>query len=87
MKTVELYVDVDINPDANYGVSVGAPQTWPGGEGARKMLVQTDLDWDRFIRLYVERVTRARPAASAIDVTVRARGLQVAAPEDRHDRC
>ena len=56
--TVELYVDVDINPDANYGVSVGAPQIWPGGEGARKMLVQTDLDWDRFIRLYVERVTR-----------------------------
>ena len=57
MKTVELYVDVDINPNANYGVSVGAPQTWPGGEGARKMLVQTDLDWDTFIRLYVERVT------------------------------
>ena len=62
IKTVELYVDVDINPDANYGVSVGAPQIWPGGEGARKMLVQTDLDWDRFIRLYVERVTgRVRP--------------------------
>jgi len=57
MKTVELYVDVDINPGVNYGVSVGAPQTWPGGEGARKMLVQTDLDWDAFIRLYVERVT------------------------------
>jgi len=62
IKTVELYVDVDINPDANYGVSVGAPQIWPGGEGARKMLVQTDLDWDRFIRLYVERMTRSRPA-------------------------
>ena len=61
MKTVELYVDVDINHDANYGVSVGAPQIWPGGEGARKMLVQTDLDWDRFIKLYVERVTRSKP--------------------------
>jgi inosine-uridine nucleoside N-ribohydrolase len=60
MKTVELYVDVDINHNANYGVSVGAPQTWPGGEGARKMLVQTDLDWDQFIRLYVERVTATR---------------------------
>ncbi len=59
--TVELYVDVDINPNANYGVSVGAPQIWPGGESARKMLVQTDLDWDRFIQLYVERVTRSRP--------------------------
>jgi purine nucleosidase len=62
MKTVELFVDVDINHDANYGVSVGAPQTWPGGEGARKMLVQTDLDWDKFIRLYVDRVTRPVPA-------------------------
>jgi inosine-uridine nucleoside N-ribohydrolase len=58
MKTVDLFVDVDINPDANYGVSVGAPQPWPGGEGARKMAVQTDLDWDKFIRLYVERVTK-----------------------------
>jgi inosine-uridine nucleoside N-ribohydrolase len=62
MKTVELYVDVDANHDANYGVSVGAPQIWPGGEGARKILVQTDLEWDRFIRLYVERVTRSLPA-------------------------
>lgn len=64
MKTVELYVDVDVNHDANYGVSVGAPQIWPGGEGAQKMLVQTDLDWDKFIRLYVERVTRLRPSGN-----------------------
>ncbi len=42
---------------------VGAPTTWPGGEGAVKMQVQTDLEWDRFIRLYIERVTAARPAA------------------------
>lgn len=61
MKTVELYVDVDINPGPDYGVSVGAPEVWPGGEGARRMRVQTDLDWERFIRLYVERVTRVRP--------------------------
>ena len=60
IKTVELYVDVDINHSVNYGVSAGAPQIWPGGEGARKMLVQTDLDWDKFIRLYVERVTATR---------------------------
>ena len=64
IKTVEMYVDVDINPNLNYGVSVGAPQLWPGGEGARKMQVQTDLDWDRFIRLYVERVTRSRPTGN-----------------------
>jgi purine nucleosidase len=58
IKTVELFVDVDINPAANYGVSVGGREPWPGGEGARKMQVQTDLEWDRFIRLYVERVSK-----------------------------
>ena len=63
IKTVELFVDVDINPAANYGVSVGAPQIWPGGEGARKMQVQTDLDWDKFISLYIERVASTRSAA------------------------
>jgi inosine-uridine nucleoside N-ribohydrolase len=56
IKTVELFVDVDINPGPNYGVSVGASQPWPGGEGATKMQVQTDLDWDKFIGLYTERV-------------------------------
>ena len=62
MKTVEWYVDVDANPGPNYGVSVGAAQPWPGGDGAKKMHVQTDLDYDRFVRLYVERVTRPVPA-------------------------
>lgn len=57
-KTVELYVDVDTNHDINYGVSVGGREPWPGAEGARKMQVQYDLDWPRFIDLYVERVTR-----------------------------
>jgi inosine-uridine nucleoside N-ribohydrolase len=63
IKTVELFVDVDINPDANYGVSVGAAQPWPGGESATKMQVQTDLEWDKFIQLYIERVTASRPPA------------------------
>lgn len=61
MKTVDWYVDVDDNPGPNYGVSVGAPQPWPGGEGAKRMQVQTDLDFDKFIQLYVERVTRPVP--------------------------
>lgn len=61
MKTVEWYVDVDANRGPSYGASVGAPEPWPGGEGARKMQVQTDLEFDRFIRLYVDRVTRATP--------------------------
>ena len=58
MKTVEYYVDVDANPGPSYGTTVGAAQPWPGGERATKMLVQTDLDFERFITLYVERVTR-----------------------------
>lgn len=63
MKTVEWYVDVDANHGPNYGTSVGAAQPWPGGEGAKKMQVQIDLDFDEFIRLYVQRVTRPVPAA------------------------
>ena len=62
VKAVELMVDVDANPGPSYGVSVGAPEVWPGGESAAKMRVQTDLDWDPFIRLYIERVAAVRPA-------------------------
>ena len=58
MKTKDLYVDVDDHHGPNYGVSVGGEQVWPGAEGAQKMVVQYDLDWDKVIRLYVERVTR-----------------------------
>ena len=58
VKNAELYVDVDTNHDIDYGVSVGGKTPWPGAEGAQKMAVQYDLDWDRFIRMFVERVTR-----------------------------
>lgn len=62
MKTVDLYVDVDTNHDIDYGVSVGGRQPWPGAEGAQKIQVQYDLDWERFINLYVERVTKTSSA-------------------------
>jgi pyrimidine-specific ribonucleoside hydrolase len=52
----ELYVDVDVNHGINYGVSVGGEKIWPGAEGASKMLVQYDIDWPRFIEMYVARV-------------------------------
>ena len=29
---------------------------WPGAEGSQKMAVQHDIDWERFIRLFVSRV-------------------------------
>ena len=57
VKKVELFVDVDTTSGINYGVSVGSRQLWPGAEGARKMWVQHDLDWDRFITLFIERAT------------------------------
>jgi hypothetical protein len=54
-------VDVDDTPGLNYGVSVGGDQIWPGAEGARRMSVQYDLDWERFITMFVERITRPIP--------------------------
>lgn len=58
VRTKTLYVDVETNRGPNYGVSVGAPEIWPGSAGTQRMEVQYDLDWDRFIRLFVERLTR-----------------------------
>lgn len=60
--TTELYVDVDANHDINYGASVGGATLWPWAEGAQKMAVQYDLDWDRFIRMFIERVSRPVPS-------------------------
>jgi inosine-uridine nucleoside N-ribohydrolase len=54
--TEELYVDVDVNHGINYGVSVGGAELWPGAQGARQMKVQYDLDWPRFIEMFVARV-------------------------------
>jgi purine nucleosidase len=61
VKTREMYVDVDAHPGINYGVSVGGDEPWPGAEGARRMSVQHDLDWERFARLFVARLTSERP--------------------------
>ncbi len=52
----KLYVDVDIQHGINYGVSVGARKLWPGAEGAKQVDVQYDLDWPRFINMFIERV-------------------------------
>jgi len=57
-ETKELYVDVDVNHGINYGVSVAGEERWPGAEGAQRMRVDHDVDFDRFIRMFVERVTR-----------------------------
>jgi inosine-uridine nucleoside N-ribohydrolase len=54
--TEDLFVDVDVNQGINYGVSVGGAELWPGAESAKKMKVQYDLDWPRFIEMFVSRV-------------------------------
>ena len=51
-----LYVDVNIDHGISYGVSVAGRERWPGAEGARRMDVQHDLDWPRFMGLFVARV-------------------------------
>ncbi len=58
VSTKELFVDVDINRGINYGTSVGGEQIWPGAEGARRMAVQYDLDWSRFIEMFAARVSK-----------------------------
>lgn len=56
--TERLYVDVNIDHGISYGVSVGGPELWPGAEGARQMNVQHDLDWPRFIEMFIDRIQR-----------------------------
>jgi len=56
-----LYVDVNIDHGISYGVSVGGRDIWPGAEGARQMNVQYDLDWPRFIEMFVARIQRPIP--------------------------
>ena len=58
VSTEKLYVDVNIDHGISYGVSVGGRETWPGAEGAAQMNVQYDLDWPRFIEMFIERVQR-----------------------------
>jgi inosine-uridine nucleoside N-ribohydrolase len=61
VETEALYVDVNIDHGISYGVSVGGRKPWPGAEGAVKMNVQYDLDWPRFIEMFIERVQRPVP--------------------------
>ena len=58
VKSERLYVDVNIDHGISYGVSVGGREIWPGAEGAQQMNVQYDLDWPRFIEMFVARIQR-----------------------------
>ncbi|MFN2447118.1 MAG: nucleoside hydrolase [Vicinamibacterales bacterium] len=56
--SADLFVDVDANRGPSYGTTVGGRKPWGGGEGAQQMSVQHDVDFPRFINMFVERVTR-----------------------------
>ena len=58
----EMLVDVNIDHGISYGVSVGGSKPWPGAEGAERMNVQYDLDWPRFIALFIDRIQGPVPA-------------------------
>jgi inosine-uridine nucleoside N-ribohydrolase len=59
--TDRLYVDVNIDHNISYGVSVGGREIWPGAEGSQPMEVQFDLDWPRFIEMFSQRLQRPVP--------------------------
>lgn len=61
VSTESLFVDVNIDHGISYGVSVGGREIWPGAEGASRMNVQYDLDWLRFIEMFIERIQRPVP--------------------------
>jgi inosine-uridine nucleoside N-ribohydrolase len=53
-----LIVDVDVSHGISYGASVGGTEPWPGAEGAKRIDVQYDVDFRRFIEMFVDRVGR-----------------------------
>jgi inosine-uridine nucleoside N-ribohydrolase len=57
VKSRSLYVDVDINHGPDYGVSVGGTKPWEGGEDAKPISVQYDVDNERFMEMFVKRLT------------------------------
>ncbi|MAD91445.1 MAG: hypothetical protein CMQ54_01795 [Gammaproteobacteria bacterium] len=56
VKSKRMFVDVNDNKAISYGVSIGGFKKWPGAEEAQLIDVQYDLDWPRFIEIYVERL-------------------------------
>jgi inosine-uridine nucleoside N-ribohydrolase len=61
VKTEKLVVDVDTSPGISYGASIGGAEPWPGAEGARTIDVQYDVDFPRFIQMFVDRIGRTQP--------------------------
>ena len=56
VKTVDVYMDVIITHGPDYGTTVGGVRPWEGGEMSVKVPIQVDVDNDRFIKMFVDRV-------------------------------
>jgi purine nucleosidase len=56
VKTTDLYVDVVIAHGPDYGTTVGGVRPWEGGEQSVKVPIQYDVDNERFIQMFVDRV-------------------------------
>ena len=56
VRSKKMFVDVNDNDGISYGVSIGGFKKWPGAEEAQLIDVQYDLDWPRFMKIYVERI-------------------------------
>jgi ribosylpyrimidine nucleosidase len=57
VKTVDMYVDVDINHGLDYGTTIGSQKIWEGEEGVIKQLsVVYDVDYDRLMKFYADRI-------------------------------
>jgi inosine-uridine nucleoside N-ribohydrolase len=56
VKTTDLYVEIDINHGPDYGTTLGMPKKWEGGENAVLVPVQLEVDSDRFMQMFAERV-------------------------------
>jgi inosine-uridine nucleoside N-ribohydrolase len=58
VKTKQLFVDVDTSHGPGYGTTIGGLKPWEFADGAQQMAVQDDVDFQRFITMFVERITR-----------------------------
>ena len=58
----EMYIDVETTPGPDYGLSFARMSPWAGAPEARPVQVQYDLDWPRFIDLFMERMKQSGTA-------------------------
>lgn len=58
VRTTDVYMEVVIDHGPDYGTTVGGTKPWEGAESAVKVPIQVDVDNDRFIKMFVDRVTQ-----------------------------